>query len=86
MFGLELVGQKVIPAELVGQPLLTRKAIVQEACRNCELWQFKIKNGKPPGRLGWMPRHAVMSIDNQDTDSTRMAPLCSSAFTSSHFC
>jgi len=49
----------------------TTKAILQEACRNCEYWRLKDKDGKPPGMIGWMPRYAVTFIDNHDTGSTQ---------------
>jgi alpha-amylase len=49
----------------------TTKGILQEAVRNCQYWRLKDSNGKPPGLIGWMPKHAVTFIDNHDTGSTQ---------------
>ncbi|CAE8625288.1 unnamed protein product, partial [Polarella glacialis] len=49
----------------------TTKGILQEACRNTQYWRLKDANGKPPGLIGWMPKHAVTFIDNHDTGSTQ---------------
>mmetsp|Transcript_120077 Transcript_120077/g.299536 ORF Transcript_120077/g.299536 Transcript_120077/m.299536 type:complete len:767 (-) Transcript_120077:206-2506(-) len=49
----------------------TTKGILQEAVRNCQYWRLKDKDGKPPGLIGWMPKHAVTFIDNHDTGSTQ---------------
>lgn len=49
----------------------TTKAVLQEAVRNCQYWRLKDKSGKPPGLIGWMPKHAVTFVDNHDTGSTQ---------------
>merc|ERR1719401_708650 len=49
----------------------TTKGVLQEAVKNCQYWRLKDSSGKPPGLLGWMPKHAVTFIDNHDTGSTQ---------------
>jgi len=49
----------------------TTKGVLQEAVRNCQYWRLRDSNGKPPGLIGWMPKHAVTFIDNHDTGSTQ---------------